>query len=155
MALHVDLTAHIDNTFGREGEFAPRVGHLAVDHLGIGVDSRPSTRQTGGEGDLLYSTWRHAQCDQWLVYVDPRARRPPNDKNEVLTSIVGKGVCIVASSANPGGCASDETIKSRENGERGQLADRVSGEQVTFGDTNFHCGWLSLLLGVEMLMAME
>ena len=172
MAVHVDLTAHIDHTGRRERKLAPCVADLTVHARGVGVDCRPRTGQAGRERDGLAGAGSQAQGDQGRRNVDPTALRTPNNHNNRLASIVGEGIGVGTVGTNPSRRPRSDGVCAREAGRGFQEGGIGRGEQITLGNTtmlalaedlyrwgilcdvHFHRGWLSRLLGVKVLMAM-
>jgi hypothetical protein len=172
MAVHVDLTAHIDHTGRREGKLAPCVADLAVHARGIGVDGGPRAGQASRERDGLDIAGSQAQGDQGRRNVDPTALRTPDNQNERLASIVGEGVGVGTVGPNPSGRTRSDGVYAWKAGRGCQGGGIGRGEQIALGNTamlalaedlypwgilfdvHFHRGWLGRLLGVKILMAM-
>lgn len=173
VAVHVDLAGHVHHAERSEGELAPGVADLAIYVGRVGVDCGPGAGQAGGERDGLGGTGSQAQGDQGRGHVDPAALRTPDDENDRLASIVGEGVGEGTVGTNPRGGTGRDGVCAWEAGRGCQNGGIDRGEQIALGNTtkilglaedlygwnilcgvHFHRGWLGLLLGVKLLMAM-
>lgn len=122
VTIHVDLTGNIESAvLTIEGEFTPGVGDLTVDELGVGVDGRETTANTGSEGDIEDGTVGEGLGDQRLGDVDPAGGRAPENEFNVLTTIVDELASVVTILTDPGLAAGIArvgvgTSKNTENG---------------------------------------
>jgi hypothetical protein len=100
-AIHVDFPAHVDDAFGREGEFAPRLAHLAVDELSVGEDGGPGAGLAVGEGDGDVAAGGHGEGDEWCIGVYPGGGGAPDGEHEVFAGGIDELVGVGAVFANP------------------------------------------------------
>jgi hypothetical protein len=101
-AVHVDKTGDVDGgVLTGVGEFTPGVADLSVDHLGILVESTPTTGSTSYSRNIEGATICNLVGDQRGNRVNPGSYTAPHNKDEVLARLVVEFGDIVAVVADP------------------------------------------------------
>lgn len=124
VAVHVDHARDVKGAvFAVEREFAPGVGDLAVDELGVGVDGGEAAAEARGERDGHAGLGCQGVGDERGVGVDPAGCGSPDDQLNVFGAVVDELASVGAVGADPGAAARVAAGSNAESGEKGALLD--------------------------------